>query len=86
LNGAVQHALALPESEWPHRIRLPKNRPTNEQEQRFENLKNRRDRVAEGLNLDPGVVAPRQALERISRAQERVDVALMRWQRELLRL
>jgi len=86
LNGAVQQALSLPESEWPHRIRLPRNRPTSEQEQRFEALKNRRDRVAEGLNLDPGVVAPRQALERISRTPEGVDGALMRWQRQLLGL
>ena len=43
---------------------------TSEQEQRLEQLKNRRDRVAEGLQLDPGVVAPRQALERISREPE----------------
>ena len=86
LNSAIQKALALPESEWPHRVRLPRNRPTSEQEQRFESLKNRRDRVAEGLNLDPGVVAPRQALERISRAPEGADGALMRWQRQLLGL
>jgi ribonuclease D len=86
LDGAVQQALSIPESEWPHRIRLPRNRPTSEQEERFEALKNRRDRVAKGLNLDPGVVAPRQALERISRTPEWVDGALMRWQRQLLGL
>jgi ribonuclease D len=83
---ALQQALALPESEWPLRVRLPRNRPTGEQEQRFEHLKNRRDRVAEGLNLDPGVVAPRQALERISREPESAGDALMRWQRQLLGL
>ncbi|HEX7193388.1 MAG TPA: HRDC domain-containing protein [Chthoniobacterales bacterium] len=86
LSSALQQALALPESEWPPRIRIPRNRPTAEQEQRFEHLKNRRDRIAEGLNLDPGVVAPRQALERISRDPEEVDSALMRWQRQLLGL
>jgi ribonuclease D len=86
LNSALQQALALPESEWPSRIKLPRSRPTSEQEERFEHLKNRRDRVAEGLNLDPGVVAPRQALERISREPEAVGSALMRWQRQLLGL
>jgi ribonuclease D len=86
LNSALQQALALPESEWPPRIKLPRSRPTSEQEERFEHLKNRRDRVAEGLNLDPGVVAPRQALERISREPEAVGSALMRWQRQLLGL
>ena len=29
----------------------------------MEQLKNRRDRVAEDLQLDPGVIAPRQALD-----------------------
>ena len=86
LNSALQQALALPESEWPQRIKLPRNRPTGEQEQRFDHLKNRRDRVAEGLNLDPGVVAPRQALERISREPQAVGTSLMRWQRQLLGL
>jgi ribonuclease D len=86
LNNALQQALALPESEWPLRIKFPAKKPTVAEEQRFENLKNRRDRVAVGLNLDPGVVAPRQALERISREPEGVVNALMRWQRQLLGL
>ena len=68
----LEEALPLPESEWPQRVRLVRDRPTAEQEQRMEQLKNRRDRVAESLQLDPGVVAPRQALERISREPETV--------------
>jgi ribonuclease D len=86
LTGVLQKALALPESEWPLRVRSPRNRPTGEQEQLFEHLRNRRDRVAEGLNLEPGVIAPRQVLERISREPEAIDGALMRWQRQLLGL
>jgi ribonuclease D len=82
----LQEALLLPEEDWPQRVRSVRNRPTSEQEQRMEQLKNRRDRVAEGLQLDPGVVAPRQALERISREPEAVDSILMRWQRQLLGL
>ena len=45
LSSALQQALALPESEWPPRIRLPRNRPTGEQEQRFEQ---RDDRFNQG--------------------------------------
>jgi ribonuclease D len=82
----LQEALLLPESEWPERVQLPRNRPTSEQEQRMEQLKNRRDRVAEGLQLDPGVVAPRQALERIAREPDSVGSTLMRWQQQLLGL
>jgi hypothetical protein len=52
----------------------------------MEQLKIKRDRVAEGLQLDPGVVAPRQALERISREPGTVKTVLMRWQQQLLGL
>ena len=86
LHGALQQAMELPKSEWPERIRPVRIRATAEQEQRLEQLKNRRDRVAEGLRLDPGVVAPRQALERISREPETAETVLMYWQRQLLGL
>jgi ribonuclease D len=86
LHAALEQAMQLPESEWPERIRPVRIRATAEQEQRLEQLKNRRDRVAEGLRLDPGVVAPRQALERISREPETAETVLMHWQRQLLGL
>jgi ribonuclease D len=86
LTTLLQEALLLPEAEWPQRVRLIRDRPTAEQEHRMEQLKNRRDRVAEDLQLDPGVIAPRQALERISREPETVGSVLMRWQQKLLGL
>jgi ribonuclease D len=86
LTALLQEALLLPEAEWPQRVRLPRDRPTAEQEHRMEQLKTRRDRVAEDLQLDPGVIAPRQALERISREPETVGSVLMRWQQQLLGL
>jgi ribonuclease D len=86
LHSALEEAMELPESEWPERAAPVRIRATAEQEQRLEQLKNRRDRVAEGLKLDPGVVAPRQALERISREPETAGTVLMYWQRQLLGL
>jgi ribonuclease D len=86
LAALLQEALLLPEAEWPQRVRLVRDRPTADQEQRLEQLKNRRDRVAEALQLEPGVVAPRQALERISREPEAAGSILMRWQQQLLGL
>jgi ribonuclease D len=86
LMDLLQETLLLPEAEWPQRVRSVRDRPTTEQEQRMEQLKNRRDRVAESLQLDPGVVAPRQALERISREPEAAGSILMRWQQQLLGL
>ena len=86
LAALLQEALLLPEAEWPQRVRLVRDRPTADQEQRLEQLKNRRDRVAEALQLEAGVVAPRQALERISREPEAAGSILMRWQQQLLGL
>jgi ribonuclease D len=86
LESVLEEAQLLPEEEWPQRVRVVRDRPTSEQEHRMEQLKTRRDRVAESLQLDPGVVAPRQALERISREPEMADSILMRWQQQLLGL
>jgi ribonuclease D len=86
LEVAVAEALQIPESEWPARVKTVRNRSTDEQERRLEQLKNRRDRIAQELNLDPGVLAPKQALERISREPETVEESLMRWQRQVLGL
>ena len=77
---------SCPNRNGPQRVRPVRIRATGEQDQRLEQLKNRRDRVAEGLRLDPGVVAPRQALERISREPETAGTVLMHWQRQLLGL
>ena len=86
LEEALDIALLLPEGEWPQRVRLPRNRPNDEEERRMEELKSRRDRVAAGLQLDPGVVAPRQALERVAREPGSAASVLMRWQQQLLGL
>jgi len=86
LKATLADALEISESEWPARVETVRTRPTNEQEQRLDQLKSRRDRIAQDLNLDPGVLAPKQALERISREPESVEITLMRWQRQLLGL
>jgi len=86
LETALEEALRLPEEEWPQRIRIARNRPSGDEERRLEELKTKRDSVAEGLELDPGVVAPRQALERISQQPDSASSILMRWQQRLLGL
>ena len=86
LQAALEKALGLPESEWPQRVRSKRVRPSLEQEKRFEELKARRDRIATELELDPSVIAPRQALERVVRAPESAGMVFMSWQRELLGL
>ena len=86
LQSALEKALGLPESEWPQRVRSKRVRSSLEQEKLFEELKSRRDRIATELELDPSVIAPRQALERVVRAPESAGTVFMSWQRELLGL
>jgi ribonuclease D len=84
LYATLHKALELPENAWPQREPVVRTRPTPEQEKRFEDLRQQRDRIASELELDPGVLAPRQALERLVREPESVDAVLMGWQRRLL--
>jgi ribonuclease D len=77
-------ALHIPEGEWPASAPSRRRRPTREQTERFEHLKNTRDKVAAELGLESSIVAPRNALEAAS-LDPRTPL-LMRWQRQLLDL
>ena len=59
-------ALHIPEGEWPAPTREGRRRPSREQAERFEQLKNTRDKIAADLGLDSSIVAPRGALEAAS--------------------
>ena len=84
--AAANAALALPESEWPRRP--PRvNRPrTRDLDKRVEELKQRRDKHATELALDPSFIASRGALETIAADESRTGHILVKWQRELLEL
>ncbi|MGC1481741.1 MAG: hypothetical protein WA771_14670 [Chthoniobacterales bacterium] len=81
---ALALALQVPESEWPKPVRKRGRRRTQEQLDRFDELKVVRDRAAGNLNLDPSIIASRGALEAVSVAED--SDALMSWQRELIGL
>ena len=83
LATVLQEALLLPEAEWPQRVRSVRNRPTDEQEQRMEQLKNRRDRVAEGCNSILAWLLPGRRWNGSRESRSGWSI-LMRWQRQLL--
>ena len=83
---AAQHALQLPESEWPKRIRRVGTRTTQEMERAADNLRKRRDAVAEELGIEPSFIAPRAAMESIAADETRSSALLVPWQRELLKV
>jgi len=83
---AIQRALALPESEWPVFTRSTRTRASRDDEDRMQKLKSRRDVIAQGLNLDPSLIAPKAAIEGVVMRPEEAAERLMPWQRELLQL
>lgn len=84
MEEALEKALALPESEWPQIIRGVRIRSTKEQVDRFNRLRDHRDKVALDLQLDPSILAPKAALE--AAAADPHASVLLPWQRELLGL
>ena len=81
---AARLGLGVPESDWPVLIRRFGTRPTTETVRRTEELRQRRDKSAEELGLEPSFVAPRGSLEAIGADHARAASLLVPWQRELL--
>ena len=84
MEEALEAALALPETEWPRVIRGVRVRATKEQVDRFNKLRDHRDKVAKEIGLDPSIMAPKAALEAV--AADPTATVLMPWQRSLLGL
>jgi ribonuclease D len=78
---AVENAKALPESEWPKIIRKPRPRPTRDEEERFKQLKVKRDAVATELQLDPSLIAPKSMLESLAANSSEAAEKMLPWQR-----
>ena len=84
--AAAEKALQLPESEWPVRRRRHGTRPTREMERAAEELRRRRDAVADEHGLEPSFIAPRGALDALAADESRSTTLLVPWQRGLLEL
>jgi ribonuclease D len=84
--AAAQKGLDLPEAELPVMRRRSGTRPTAAMVRRTEELKQRRDRAAGELKLDPAILAPRNVLEAIASDEGRAATMLVPWQRELLKI
>lgn len=83
---AAHEALALPESEWPRKIRRVGVRTTQEMERVADNMRKRRDAVAEQLGIDASFIAPRATMESIAADETRSATLLVPWQRALLQV
>jgi ribonuclease D len=81
---AAKVALQSPQSEWPIMRRRGGSRPTAEMRDRADQLRERRDKAAEQLGLEPSFIASRGALEAIAADPARAIALLVPWQRELI--
>jgi ribonuclease D len=83
---AAKRGLSLPESEWPTRPKRRGPRPTRQMERAAEELRKRRDAVANEHGLEPSLIAPRGALDAVAADGSQTETLLVPWQRNLLEL
>lgn len=81
MKDAIHGALAIPEEDCPIFIHERKPRPCNEACRRFEQLREKRDHIAQQLKLDPTLIASRATLMSVATNN---GTPLLPWQRELL--
>jgi ribonuclease D len=84
--AAAQAGLELPESGWPQRPPRGIRTRTIGFDKQLESLRQRRDKHAKELAIDPAFIAPRSTLEGIAADPTRAETLLVPWQRELLGL
>ena len=82
---AIEEALALPEKECPERVRHEHKRTPLWVGRRAATLREKRDRKAAELNLDPSFLASRSQLLELAESGDPDKTSLMRWQADLLR-
>jgi len=82
--AAIQRAAVLAPKEWPGFNRASGRRPSREEKERFEKLRQKRDRLAGELQIDPSLIASRATLSLLAEDQETHQKELMPWQHELL--
>ena len=68
----------------PQKIRGKRRRKDKEFDSKLNHLIALRNKVAEELDIDGSLVAPRAPLEAIAGGQDGAEKLLMNWQRELL--
>jgi ribonuclease D len=81
---AVIDAQTVAEIDMPQRIRGKRRRKEMEFDARLDTLIAKRNEIAEELDLDGSLIAPRAALEALAGKHEGAEEMLLNWQRNLL--
>jgi len=83
MKESLHAALELPESEWPVYEPERKPRPNGAACRLFEQLRERRDKIAQELAIDPALIASRLTLMSVA---QKNGARLLPWQRQLLQI
>lgn len=85
IEEAIERGLAVPEADRPVHVRVRTRRLTRRELARAEDLRERRDKRAAELGIDPTIIAARAQLFALAREDKPESwEALLPWQRELL--
>ena len=77
---------ALPEDQWPSRVKGMRRKRDKDFDARVEAIIKRRDQVAAGLDIEGSLIVSRSVAEALAGGQTEPADALLDWQRELLGL
>jgi len=83
MRETLRAALEIPESDWPVYEPERKPRPNGAACRLFEQLRERRDKIAQELAIDPALIASRLTLMSVA---QKNGARLLPWQRELLKI
>jgi ribonuclease D len=86
LLAAIRTAQTVPPAQFPEKIRHRSQRPTEAEFKRFRELERVRDHHAQGLQIDPTLIAPKSVLGDLARDWDKHSAELMNWQKNLLKV
>ncbi len=84
---AISDARAIPESEWPRKLRRGNGLRLQIDENELQRLRDHRNRVAKSLGIDATLISPRAVLEKLASTNvEDTEKSglLLNWQRQLM--
>lgn len=81
---AIESVRELMPADFPERPKRVKGKRDPTAEKKFDKLKILRDRVSEGLDIDPTLIASRATLERVAASPQEAGEILLNWQKNLL--
>ncbi|MGC6465900.1 MAG: ribonuclease D [Akkermansiaceae bacterium] len=86
LENAIKNARSIPESQWPQRPKRERRVKDESFDSKVAAELKRRNKIAQELELDPSVIAPRAVVEQLIGGSAEPEDLLLKWQRKVLEI